>query len=70
MNDRRPISYTEFNVAQTGYCLLITGGMMSDLVAIIERYDGTVTQLPISKIQFLDSDAWYSRNLGGRNESN
>jgi hypothetical protein len=60
MGDRRPVSYKEFDTAQKGYCLLITGGMMSEPVAIVERYDGTVTQIPIDKIQFLDSDAWVS----------
>jgi hypothetical protein len=58
MNDRRPVSYKEFDVAQRGYCLLITGGMMSAPEAVIERYDGTLTRLPIEDIQFLDADAW------------
>jgi len=57
----RPISYKEFDIAQKGYCLLITGGMMSEPIAIVERYDGTITELRLPCIQFLDSDAWYSR---------
>lgn len=68
MNEtRRKVSYKEFETAQEGYCLLITGGMVSPPIAIIERHDGTLTEIPIGKIQFLDSDAFMqSRYLGGR----
>jgi hypothetical protein len=59
MNEtRRKVSYKEFETAQEGYCLLITGGMMSPVSAIIERYDGTMTEIPIDRVQFLDADAW------------
>jgi hypothetical protein len=58
MSERRPISYKEFETAQRGYCLLLTGGMMSPPVGIVERHDGTMVQSPIEKIQFLDADAW------------
>ena len=59
MNEtRRKVLYKEFETTQEGYCLLITGGMMSPPIAIIERHDGTLTEIPIEKIQFLDSDAF------------
>lgn len=59
MNEtRRKVSYKEFETAQEGYCLLITGGMMSPVDAIIERYDGTITAVPIDRVQFLDADAF------------
>lgn len=50
----RKVSYKEFDAWVEGYCLLITGGMMSAVEAVIEREDGTVTTVPINKIQFLD----------------
>lgn len=58
MDKRRPVSYKEFDTAQNGYCLLLTGGMMSPPIALVERHDGTVAQIPIERIQFLDADAW------------
>ncbi len=59
MNEtRRKISYKEFDTAQEGYCLLITGGMMSPPVVIVERHDGTITEVPLGKVQFLDADAF------------
>jgi len=59
MNEtRRKVSYNEFDTAQEGYCLLITGGMMSQPIVIIERYDGTMTRVPIEDVQFLDADAF------------
>lgn len=66
MNEtRRKVSYKEFETAQEGYCLLITGGMMSPPIAIIERHDGTLTEIPINKVQFLDSDAFMQSQYSG-----
>lgn len=57
MNEtRRKVSYRELETTQEGYCLLLTGGMMSQPIAIIERSDGTMTRVPIECVQFLDAD--------------
>jgi len=50
----RKVSYKEFDIWVEGYCLLITGGMMSAVEAVIEREDGTVITVQIDRIQFLD----------------
>ena len=52
------MSYKEFETAEVGYCLLITGGMMSPPVAIVERPDGTMAQVPIERVQFMDIPQW------------
>ena len=54
MKELREVSYKEFASWQQGWCLLVTGGMMSETIMIVERSDGTVTQIPISKVQFND----------------
>lgn len=54
MDKLRSVSYKEFDVWQQGYCLLITGGMMSEPIMIVERHDGTITTIPINKVQFND----------------
>lgn len=56
--ERRKVSYKEYDVAGIGYCLLITGGMMSPSVAIVERPDGTMVELPIGRVQFMDIPQW------------
>lgn len=38
-----------------GYCLLITGGMMSGENAVIERMDGTMLSLSIQYVKFNDA---------------
>lgn len=53
-NNLRPVSYKEYDTWQQGWCLLLTGGMMSEPVMIVERHDGTITQIPINKVQFND----------------
>lgn len=53
--NRRSVVYTEYgHKGNKGHCLLVTGGMMSPPIAIVERHDGTVTQIPITDIQFVD----------------
>lgn len=52
------MSYKEFETAEVGYCLLITGGMMSPPFAIVERPDGTMVELPIGSVQFMDIPKW------------
>ena len=54
MEALRSVSYKEFDTWQQGWCLLVTGGMMSESVMIVERDDGTVTQIPIDRVQFND----------------
>lgn len=54
MKELRAVSYKEFDTWQQGWCLLITGGMMSEVVMIVERNDGTITQIPTSRVQFND----------------
>ncbi len=54
MKELRSVSYKEFDVWQQGWCLLVTGGMMSEAVIIVERHDGTVIQIPIGRVQFND----------------
>jgi hypothetical protein len=61
--ERRKVSYEEFDIAEVGYCLLVTGGMMSPPVAIVERPDGTMAEVPIGRVQFLDIPQW--RNVKG-----
>jgi len=56
--ERRKVSYKEFEVAEIGYCLLITGGMMSPPIAIVERPDGTMAKVPIERVQFMDIPCW------------
>ena len=55
---RRRCSYKEFDTAQTGHCLLITGGMVSPPEAVIEREDGTMVKIPIDRVQFTDIKPW------------
>ena len=54
MKELRSVSYKEFDTWQQGWCLLVTGGMMSEPIMIVERHDGTITQIPINKAQFND----------------
>ena len=57
--DRRKVSFKEYGgAAQIGYCLLVTGGMMSPPIAIVERHDGTMTEIPIHNVQFMDIPQW------------
>lgn len=55
MNDRRRCAYRELDAWHEGHCLLITGGMLAEPSAVIERHDGTVTIVPAKHIQFLDT---------------
>jgi hypothetical protein len=55
---RRRCTYKEFDTAQVGHCLLITGGMVSAPDAVIEREDGTMTRVPIELVQFTDIKPW------------
>ena len=53
MNDPRLCSYREYGEHHGGKCHLITGGMMSPPVAVIEREDGTLTEIPIADVQLI-----------------
>lgn len=50
----RPVSYKEYDTWQQGWCQLITGGMMSEPEMIVERHDGTLTCVSLSRVQFND----------------
>jgi len=49
-----PYARTADLVWADGYCLLITGGMMSPEKAVIERLDGTMVSRDISDVRFTD----------------
>lgn len=55
---RRKCSYKEFDTAQIGYCLLVTGGMVAPPDCVIEREDGTITRVSIDRVQFVDIPRW------------
>lgn len=54
---RRKCLYKIFNVDEwsTGFCLLITGGMMDGETAVIEQIDGTMVSVSIGKVKFNDA---------------
>ena len=52
MEELREVSYKEFDTWQQGWFLLTTGGMMSEPIIIVERSDGTITKIPIDRVQF------------------
>jgi hypothetical protein len=56
--ERRNCEYKQFDTKHVGFCLLVTGGMTSQIVAVIERLDGTVTIVPVTDVQFLDIAPW------------
>lgn len=58
----RPVRFEEFNEWKKGTCLLITGGMMSDSVMLIEREDGTIATILIGDVQFTDRETL--KNIG------
>lgn len=63
MKNQREVSYKEFDTWQQGWFLLATGGMMGEPIIIVERSDGTITKVPIDKVQFND-------RVGAREDTN
>lgn len=67
--DRRKVSYTEHrSEGQIGHCFLITGGMMSQAIAIVERQDGTIAEIPVRDVQFIDIPMWSKIGEGESND--
>ena len=54
IDNRRLVIYTENGQKGYGHCLLITGGIYNPPIAVIERNDGTMTEIPIKDVQFVD----------------
>jgi len=48
----RTIEYKENGEQKVGQLLMLTGGMMSDPIALVERKDGTIAKIDVENIRF------------------
>lgn len=50
-----PDPFVNPSIKEIGFCLMITGGMMSAPTAVIEKLDGTLANIAITDVRFIQA---------------
>lgn len=53
-DELRPVKFLWHGRMETGWCLIVTGGMMSEPQIVVEIANGSVVNVPAESVKFTD----------------